>query len=244
MAERFCRRLSGGVTVHGQFTDRSDGDLAADGPPAELRARRSALAPTPWTWLRQEHGSQVVIVDSPGAGAGSQADASVTDVPGATLSVQVADCAPVLLYAPGPRGAIVAAVHAGWRGLVAGVLPATAEVMREIGAGEISWILGPCISADAYEFSAEDLDAVVGTLGDHVRSHTAQGRPALDVRAAVAASLSAAAIAVDGPDSPPACTATSGRHWSYRARADRARQAAVIWWEASPASATVRGDRG
>lgn len=233
MAERFCRRLPGGARVRGLFTDRTDGDLAVGGSPAELRMRRAALAPVPWTWLRQVHGSRVVTVDAPGAGAGQHADASVTGVASATLSVQVADCAPVLLYAPAPHGAVVAAAHAGWRGLVGGVLPSTVTAMRGLGATRVSWVLGPCISPTAYEFSAVDLEAVAAVLGEGVVSHTAEGRPALDVRAAVAASLSMAGTEVGDVGPNPPCTAGSPHHWSHRARGDSARQAGLIWWESA-----------
>jgi YfiH family protein len=233
--QRLRWRLARGVEVRASFTDRTDGDLAIGVDPDVLEARRAAVAPTPWTWLEQVHGAEVVVVRHPGDRAGERADAAVTDVAGAALAVQVADCAPVLLFSPGPRGAVVGAAHAGWRGLVAGVLPATVEAMRRLGATDIGWALGPCVSPAAYEFSGPDLDRLARRLGDAVRGVTSGGAPALDVAAAVRSSLAEAGVDSPPHGPPPPCTATSARHWSHRAAADSARQAGVIWWQCAGA---------
>jgi YfiH family protein len=203
------------------FTDRSHGDLAvgSDG----VDGRRRAIADAPWTWLRQVHGARVVVVTEPGEHAGEEADAAVTAVRGAVLAVQVADCAPVALVGDG----LVGVAHAGWRGLAEGVLPATVVAMRALGAGTITATLGPCIRPGCYEFGAADLDAVAARLGDHVRATTASGAPALDVPAAVRASL--ASVGVTDVVDLGTCTACSSDHWSHRARADVERQAVVAW---------------
>ena len=203
------------------FTDRAHGDLAVGA--AGVDDRRADVAPLPWTWLHQVHGARVVTVTRPGEHAGAEADAAVTAVPGCTLAVQVADCAPVALVADG----VVGVAHAGWRGLAAGVLPATVAAMRALGAGRISAEIGPCIRPACYEFGAEDLDAVAEVLGDHVRATTADGRPALDIPAAVRASLAAAGV--DDVTDGGTCTACSGSHWSHRHDGDPARQAVVVW---------------
>jgi polyphenol oxidase len=147
----------------------------------------------------------------------------VSDVPGAVLAVQVADCAPVGLVADG----VVGVAHAGWRGLAAGVLPATVEAMRALGAEGITATIGPCIRPGCYEFGAADLDAVAAALGDHVRGRTSSGSPALDVPAAVRAALAAAGV-TDVTDLGT-CTACSPEHWSHRAAGDPERQAVVAW---------------
>lgn len=221
--------------VHARFTDRSDGDLCVRLPPEELAARRAAVAPTPWTWLDQVHGATVVRVTHPGEHAGASADAAVTSVPGATLAVHTADCAGVLLRngddEPMP---VIGAAHAGWKGLEAGVLAATVAEMRSLGARRVRWRLGPCISASQYEFGADDLARMRELLGDDVVSSTDAGAPALDLRAAVAAALAAAdAEPDDGVDVRDVrCTATEGELYSWRARRDAGRQAAVTWIEA------------
>jgi YfiH family protein len=186
-------------------------------------ARRQVVAATPWTWLRQVHGADVVVVGEPGAHAGAEADAAVTARPGCTLAVQAADCAPVVLVADG----VVGVAHAGWRGLVAGVLPATVAAMRRLGATAISAELGPCIRAECYEFGADDLERVSAALGVGVRGTTRSGRPALDLAAGVRASL--ASVGVTDLGDGGVCTACSATHWSYRRDGAAERQAVVAW---------------
>lgn len=162
-------------------------------------------------------------VRHPGEHAGVEADAAVTAVAGCPLAVQVADCAPVALTADG----VVGVAHAGWRGLVAGVLPAAVEAMRAVGAGRIRAQVGPCIHPGCYEFGATDLDAVAAVLGDGVRARTDDGRPALDLPAGVRSSLRAAGVEDVTVD--PTCTACSTDHWSFRAGGEASRQAVVVW---------------
>jgi polyphenol oxidase len=176
--------------------------------------------------LKQVHGARVVTVDEPGACFGEEADGAVTQVRGATLAILTADCGPVLLSSD---DGVIGAAHAGWRGLHEGVLEATVAAMRELGAsGPISAAVGPSIGPECYEFSPADLDAVAARLGDHVRAHTADGRPALDVPAAVRAELER--LDVDLAHDEGSCTACDGDRWySHRARRDVERQAALIW---------------
>lgn len=204
-----------------RFTSRADGDLAIAADPVEARAR---LSPLPWTWLRQVHGADVVTVTTPGEHAGAEADASVTTTPGALLAVGTADCAPVALLADG----VVGAVHAGWRGIEAGVLDAAVARMRELGDGEIRAVLGPCIHAECYEFGADDLDRLAKRFGDGVRGTTTAGSAALDVPAAVRLALAERGVAVDDVG---VCTACDTRYFSHRARADEGRQVLMAWLE-------------
>lgn len=209
-----------------RFTDVGDGSFALGEEPGVLATRRSLVTDgRPCTWLTQVHGAHVVDVTEPGGDAGARADAAVTDLADAALAVITADCAPVLFTAP----EVVGAAHAGWRGLVAGVLPATVEAMRSKGAREITAWLGPCIRSRCYEFGEEDLDVAAGTFGDTVRATTAWGTPAFDVTAAVTASL--ASVGVDRVVDSGACTACSPVHHSHRARRDEGRQAAFVWLE-------------
>ena len=203
------------------FTDRSHGDLAVDS--AGVDRRRAAVAPGPWTWLRQVHGADVLVVDHPGQHAGAEADAAVTAVPGCVLAVQIADCAPVALVG----SSVVGVVHAGWRGLLAGVVPNAVAAMRSAGAGDIEAVIGPCIEPACYEFGPDDLDAVAAALGDEVRGVTRSGSQALDLRAAVRASLRTAGV--QQITDAGVCTACSPAHWSHRARAEHERQAVVAW---------------
>lgn len=211
------------------FTTRAAGDLAVTGPAAALEARRRAVVDLPWTWLTQVHGTRVVTVTRPGEHAGAEADAAVTAVPGAALAVTTADCVPVVLF--GEDGRTVGVAHAGWRGLLGGVVEATAEAMAALGGPPRSAMLGPSICAAHYEFGAEDLDRVAARWGDAVRATTAEGRPALDVDAGVRRALAEVGVERIGGDRH--CTAEdAGSFWSFRARGDTGRIASVAWLEA------------
>jgi hypothetical protein len=230
--------LAGGP-VRLVFTDAADGDLRVDGDAARLAARRGRIAGRPWTWLRQVHGADVVVVDRPGGGAGAEADAAVTARPGAVLAVHTADCAGVLLVGARPDGSpVVGAAHAGWRGLSLGVLQATVAAMGDLGAERVVWRLGPCISPAAYEFGEDDLAGLCDRYGGTLRSRTVTGRPALDLRAGVRAALAEAGVDAgpdvgDGHGGAVPCTALDAGFFSWRARRDTGRQAAVVWIEES-----------
>jgi len=187
-----------------RFTSRADGDAR------ELQHREG------WAVVHQVHGAGVVVATA--GGHLGDGDAIVTVTPGVQIAVRVADCAPIALLGDG----VVGVVHAGWRGLAAGVIPAAVDAMQALGAAEVRAVLGPCIRAECYEFGADDLDAVAAVLGDGVRSTTSWGTPALDVVAAVRAQLPAV-------EDEGVCTACSADHFSFRARGDDARQAVVAW---------------
>jgi YfiH family protein len=180
----------------------------------------------PWTWLRQVHGARVVRVAGPGDGAGARADAAVTAAPGCALAVLTADCAPVALASP---EGVVGVAHAGWRGVLAGVLEATVAEMRAVGATDVHAVVGPCVRPGCYAFGAVDLDEVAGRLGEEVRATTTAGDPALDLPAAVRGALARAGVDLGEVGDVGTCTACSPRHFSWRARRDHQRQAAVIW---------------
>lgn len=175
--------------------------------------------------MRQVHGSRVVVVDGKEPVQGEEGDALVTTSPHAALAVLTADCAPVALTSP---EGVVAAVHAGWAGLVEGVVARAIDTMRALGATGVEAALGPCIHPGCYEFAAADLERVAGTLGPSVRAVTASGAPALDLPAAVRAALNGAgATLVWDAGTCTACQA--GTQYSHRARRDMERQAMLVW---------------
>ncbi len=202
---------------------RPDGDFADVGAPGMSQSQR-LLADAPWTWLRQVHGNGVVVVDHPGACAGAEADAAVTACPQAALAVRTADCAPVALAS---AEGIVGAVHAGWRGLMAGVVEATIATMRSLGADDVFGALGPCIAPHAYRFSQPDLERVAARYGRSVVALDDSGCPALNLPATVGAALATcgAALVADART----CTHCSADHWSWRANRDTGRQATIVW---------------
>ncbi|MEI7887080.1 MAG: polyphenol oxidase family protein [Actinomycetes bacterium] len=212
---------------------------------SELAERRSKIASAPWTWLRQVHGDRVVVVEAAGQFAGEQADASVTAATGAVLCVQTADCAAVLFTGTrAQEGATrtnnhcvvaVGAAHAGWRGVSAGILQKTVAELLALGAEQVSWQLGPCISPVAYEFGPSDLQALVDRYGEPVRSVTSTGAPALDLREAVRSALSETTAVNESAARIP-CTATDPGYFSWRARRDTSRQTAAIWMDTKEGS--------
>jgi polyphenol oxidase len=218
--------LAAGRTARVRFTTAADGDLAVIRPGPELDARRRALSPRPWSWLHQVHEASVVEVTQPGEWAGVDADAAVTRASDTLLAVHTADCAPIALIAD---EGVVGAVHAGWRGLAAGVVDSAIEGMRALGARSIEAVLGPSIHAECYEFGADDLDGVVERCGEAARGVTSDGRPALDVPAAVRATLERSGVRLASGEAP--CTACDPRFFSHRARGDTARQALLVWIE-------------
>jgi hypothetical protein len=216
--------VDGGRRAHVRFTSALDGDLSVLQPDAAVSAARRRVLDLPWTWLRQVHGADVVVVEAPGDQAGVAADAAVTRCPGAPLAIHTADCTPVALVA---REGVVGAVHAGWRGLAAGVIEATVERMRSLGATDVQAVVGPAIRPECYEFGTDDLDVVATAYGPQVRGTTAGGRPALDMPAGVGAALARAGVATVGQTG--ICTSCDDRFFSHRARQDAGRQALLVW---------------
>lgn len=190
--------------------------------------------------LRQIHGAGVVVVDAPPPpgsapwvaspdGTPPEADAVLAVGSSAGVVVLTADCAPVALGSP---EGVHAAVHAGWRGLVAGVIAGAVDAMRSLGATEVVAGLGPTIHPCCYRFGAADLATVAAVAGDEVRAVSSAGDPALDLPAAVRSRLSAAKVQV--VVDLDQCTACGGNAFSHRARGDAERQAVFVWGDGGP----------
>lgn len=208
-------------------TSRVDGDFAVTNDQSDLAPRRAGVATGEWTWLDQVHGSEVVVVQTPGQWAGHSADGAVTMAEGCVLAVHTADCAPVVLVGEG----VVGIAHAGWRGIVAGVLPATVEAIRQLGVGgPLRAYLGPCIRVGYYEFGSEDLDAVAAVVGDSARGLTKGGRPALDVAAAVSGALEGL---IEGDVIDESFDTSAPDFYSHRCRSDLGRHVTLVWLEAA-----------
>lgn len=123
---------------------------------AANRARLRALLPAEPAWLKQLHGTRVIEADAGTAPA--EADASFARSPGTVCAVLVADCLPVLLA--DRQGSVVAAAHAGWRGLAAGVIENTIEAMAR-PPEQLMAFLGPAIGPDAFEVGQDVYQAFV-----------------------------------------------------------------------------------
>ncbi len=202
------------------ITERSDGDCApVDGS-----------APGSVTVLRQVHGTRVVEVRRPGQHRGASADAAWTAVPGVTLAVRTADCVPIVLYGADLNGGgAVAAIHAGWRGLLDGIVPAALVELGRQGIRHIRAVVGPHICPLHYEFGADQLNVATQALGPAVASTTQWGTPALDLGEATRLALRRNGAAIDGEIGR--CTATDDRYFSHRARAEQGRTAVLVCLE-------------
>lgn len=184
-------------------------------------------------WVTQVHGAGVCEARR-GAGFenGACADAMVSDDPGRVLSVKYADCVPILLAAPGGRA--VAAVHAGWRGMVAGVIGAAVERLARISgrnAASIVAAIGPCIGFDAFEVGAEVLAAFAARFGvDAPLRRRDDGKGHIDLRRSAMLELQAADVAERQVDLTDRCTFTHGYEFFSHRRDGSAtgRMAAII----------------
>jgi YfiH family protein len=147
----FLSTRAGGVSG-APFDSLNLGAAVGDDPAAVAENRRRLFLATGAqpVWLRQVHGARVLHVGAADAAPDTvalEADAAWTDEPGIACTVQVADCLPVLLARVDGRR--VAAVHAGWRGLAAGVVEHALEALGP-GADVVAW-LGPCIGPRQFE---------------------------------------------------------------------------------------------
>jgi len=216
--------LAGGARV--LFTSRADGNLSTlrGVDPEHGRARRDALsARLGLDWLcagRQVHGTDVQLLRTRSGRAGEpvaiDADGHATALRGVGAMVLTADCLPVALAGTGA----VAMVHAGWRGLAAGVLEQGVRALRELGAdGELEAAIGPGAGVCCYEVGAE----VHGAFGGAHRDGDA-----IDLRAIARERLHAAGVA--RVRDVRACTICDERFFSHRRDGERAgRQAGVAW---------------
>ena len=241
--------------------DRFDMGLRNGDDPAAVAANRKLLAeglalPSTPRWLRQVHGTKVHAVGRgasaaptvpsllpasgekvPPQGADEgrsspedpEADAAVTRTPNTVLAILTADCLPVAFCST--DGDVVAAAHAGWRGLAAGVLEATVEAMDVAPGSVLAW-LGPAAGPDAYEVGEEVRDAFVAhdARADAAFVATRPGHWRVDLYALArqrlqAAGLDPAAIHGGGLDT----ITDPARFYSHRRDHRTGRMATLVW---------------
>jgi YfiH family protein len=222
--QAICCELPGGA--HVLFTSREDGNLStARGEGHALgRANRDQLCDRlGLRWLcasRQVHGSVVQRVASAGGTGGAavaiDADGHATSLSRLGMTVLTADCLPVALGAPGA----VAMLHAGWRGLAAGVLEEGVRALAEVGGSDqVVAVVGPGAGACCYEVGPE-------VHAQFSAAHSSGRR--IDLRAIARERLIAAGVAE--VRDVPACTICDERFFSHRREGARAgRQAGVAW---------------
>jgi YfiH family protein len=224
----------GGGTSDGAYRGLNLADHVGDDPAAvrenRRRLARSLALPAEPLWLTQIHGATVAA-----AGSGSiqpQADAMTAARAGQVCAVLTADCLPVLFC--NKAGTRVAAAHAGWRGLMAGVLEATIAVLTRDGEEPedlLAWI-GPAIAVRAYEVGADLRDAFLARdpAAAAEFSPNARGRWQLDL-AAVARRRLAAAGVVRIWDCGLCTFSDPVRFFSHRRDGPCGRHATLIWLE-------------
>jgi YfiH family protein len=180
--------------------------------------------------LRQVHGGRVVEAGAEtGSGEPPEADAVWTSERGRLLVVRTADCVPVLLAATGAGGVrAVAAVHAGWRGLVAGVVAhAVSALEGAVPSSRILATIGPSIGPCCYEIgpdAAEPLDALGAPGGVAPR----QGRHVADLPRIARFLLAASGASVADPDPPPCTRCHAELFPSWRRDASTVRMASFV----------------
>lgn len=207
--------------IHGLTTLR--GGWAQRRPPVEALGLDLPGEPR---WLRQVHGTRVVVepgLDSP------EGDAAVTATPGRVLAILTADCLPVLLCAA--DGSEVAAAHAGWRGLAAGVLEATVRMMRTPPDQLRAW-LGPAAGPAAYEVG-EDVHAAFVEADAAAASAFSPTRPGhwhVDLYALARQRLARAGLAPGAVSGGGLCTISDPeRFFSWRRDRATGRMASLAW---------------
>jgi polyphenol oxidase len=168
-----------------------------------------ALSSTRIVQVNQVHGARAVEASS----ESQDADAVVGRTPGIVIGVRVADCVPILV-ADEPSGA-VAAIHAGWRGIVAGVVD---SALALLDASSALVAVGPCIGPCCFEVSADVAKQIVDATRDRgVIARHAGSKAYVDLRRAVRAQLEAAGIVRERIEDVPGCTKhESPRFHSFR----------------------------
>ena len=219
MLATFTNRL-GGVSK-GAYASLNLGDHVDDSP-SDVMANRKIVQDLhgPIQFMNQVHGNRIAVIEGITPDAPT-ADALITGIPGITLAVMVADCIPLLLISR----EVVAAVHVGRRGLVNEVALKTLQLMREMGAGDISAKIGPAICGRCYEVSSEIYDEVV-SHHPLARSQTSSGTPALDLSKALSGVLLSAGIKTVLDQN--FCTLEDQNFFSYRRDGVTGRQAGLV----------------
>lgn len=166
-----------------------------------------------WATIKQVHGNRVVQVSEPGFHG--EADALVTSAIGLPIVIATADCVPVVLIGRRTRGV----AHAGWRGVAAGVVPATVERMHSLGDTPSVAILGPHIGPCCYEVGTDVIDALGGFA-----AQTRSGTPSVDLAAAIRSQLGGIEVRDVGR-----CTHDDPALASYRKDGTSERQVTVVW---------------
>jgi purine-nucleoside/S-methyl-5'-thioadenosine phosphorylase / adenosine deaminase len=207
------------------------GDHVGDDPAAVAENRRrlkvAAGLPSEPVWLSQVHGIEVADLDSPIARG--FADAAIARGPGKVCAILTADCLPIVFATD--SGDAVAAAHAGWRGLAAGVIEATVRAMDVLPGSLVAW-LGPAIGPKQFEVGSEVREAFLegDAQAGEAFEPNARGRFMADLN--VLARRRLQGLGVSRIYGGGECTFTQAdRYYSHRRDGVTGRQATLIWRE-------------
>lgn len=218
---------AGGVSL-APFDSLNLGDHVDDSPEAVAENRRrltDQLSIRP-AWLKQVHGIAVAHADP---GVVATADASWTATPGIACTAMTADCLPALFC--DRAGTRVAAAHAGWRGLAAGVLEATLDTLAVAPEEVLVW-LGPAIGPQAFEVGPEVRETFFEQMPEAAEAFTPSqnaGKFMADIYKL--ARLRLAARGVTAVYGGGFCTVSDPRFFSYRRAQRTGRFASLVWLE-------------
>jgi YfiH family protein len=219
---------NGGVS-RGPFASFNLGTRSGDdiSTVAANREQLRRVLPQEAKWLRQVHGTTVVLAD--GLIESPDADGSFARQPGTVCAVLVADCLPVLLCDSGAAGVGIA--HAGWRGLSGGVIENTVKAMGVAPARLLAY-LGPAIGATAYEVGADVRGAFVSHDAAAASAFAPRGAAKWKADLFTLARQRLASLGVTRIYGGYWCTASNpDRFFSYRRDGTTGRMAALIWLE-------------
>lgn len=236
----------GGVS-HGEFSHLNLAFHVGDGA-EEVRLNRQILADQigfeakNLVAARQVHGAEIHIVLPNDAGRGAldwgsaipDTDALITREKNLPLLILVADCAPILLV--DPERQVLAVVHAGWRGALAGIAGKTvAKMQRDFGcrAEEILAAIGPCLGVENLEIGPEVAAQIA--LVDEKAIASGWDKPHLDLRGLIGRDLEGAGVLPGNIETMPFCTKDDARFFSHRGQNGVAgRFGIVAWWSETP----------
>lgn len=227
---RSLQTLRGGGCSPAPWASFNLGDHVGDDPRrvAANRVRLAERLPAEPLWLTQVHG--IAAVDAGQSPKMAAADAAFTRQPNTVCAVMTADCLPVLLC--DRAGSVVAAAHAGWRGLAGGVLEATVAQMG-VPAGELLAWLGPAIGPERFEVGGEVRAAFVAHDAAAAAAFVpgAAGKWLADIYRLARQRLQAAGVVSIGGGEW--CTVSDpDRFFSYRRDGTTGRMATLVWLEA------------
>lgn len=223
---RACVTTREGGVSEAPFDSLNLGDHVDDRPEAVAENRRRltdhfSIKPA---WLQQVHGIAVAQADP---GIVATADASWTATPGIACAAMTADCLPALFC--NRAGTRVAAAHAGWRGLAAGVLEATLDSL-DVPAAEVLVWLGPAIGPKAFEVGPEVREVFINQLPEAAEAFVPSdnaGKFMADIY--LLARLRLAERGVTAVYGGGFCTVTDPRFFSYRRASRTGRFASLVW---------------